>query len=394
MPETLSPPPAPAGPPLAHAVVALPPEIFATLQRAVGALFRISRLPAFQALADAEGGPTARHVAGNFGVMMGYDFHLTPAGPRLIEINTNAGGALINARHSARMIAPDIARCLCRDWLPLERLEERIVEMFRAEQQAAAPGRPLRRMAIVDVDPPSQFLSLEFELYRELLERSGIACEIVDTAQLRRATSGGVTSTAHPDLPFDLVYLRDTDFLLEAERSRVLRVAWLAGEVTVTPSPREHHLLADKRRLIVFSDSKKLCELGASEADVALLDDVVPDTVSLEQLGLEAAWRERRDWVFKPAAAFGSRAVYRGDKISRRKLDEIARLGGFVAQRTVAPGEIEVGTPEGPIRMKSDARAYTYRDEILLMGARAYQGQVTTMRTPGGGFSAICVRAE
>jgi hypothetical protein len=28
---------------------------------------------------------------------MGYDFHLAPDGPRLIEINTNAGGAFLNA---------------------------------------------------------------------------------------------------------------------------------------------------------------------------------------------------------------------------------------------------------------------------------------------------------
>ena len=95
--------------------------------------------------------------------------------------------------------------------------------------------------------------------------------------------------------------------------------------------------------------------------------------------------------MFKPAAAFASRAVYRGDKISRRKLEEIARLGGFVAQRRVEPGEVEVATGEGPRRMKFDVRAYAYRDEVLLLGARAYEGQVTNLRTPGGGFSAICV---
>ena len=41
--------------------------------------------------------------------------------------------------------------------------------------------------------------------------------------------------------------------------------------------------------------------------------------------------------------------------------------------------------------MKFDVRAYAYRDEIFLLGARAYEGQVTNMRSPGGGFSAICV---
>jgi D-alanine-D-alanine ligase-like ATP-grasp enzyme len=31
------------------------------------------------------------------GVFMGYDFHLSAGGPQLIEINTNAGGGLLNA---------------------------------------------------------------------------------------------------------------------------------------------------------------------------------------------------------------------------------------------------------------------------------------------------------
>jgi len=86
--------------------------------------------------------------------------------------------------------------------------------------------------------------------------------------------------------------------------------------------------------------------------------------------------------------------VYRGDKISRRKLEEIAAAGGFVAQRRVEPGRIEVQTDEGPRRMKFDVRAYAYRDEVLLLGARVYEGQVTNLRTPGGGFSAICVVRE
>jgi hypothetical protein len=50
-----------------------------------------------------------------------------------------------------------------------------------------------------------------------------------------------------------------------------------------------------------------------------------------------------------------------------------------------------VQTDAGPREMKFDVRAYAYRDEVLLLGARAYEGQVTNLRTPGGGFSAICV---
>ena len=41
--------------------------------------------------------------------------------------------------------------------------------------------------------------------------------------------------------------------------------------------------------------------------------------------------------------------------------------------------------------MKFDVRAYAYREQVLLLGARVYEGQVTNLRSPGGGFSAICV---
>jgi hypothetical protein len=98
--------------------------------------------------------------------------------------------------------------------------------------------------------------------------------------------------------------------------------------------------------------------------------------------------------VFKPCAAYGSKAVYRGDKISRRKLEEIANEPGYLAQRRVEPGEVRVETLDGPNVMKFDVRAYAYRDEVLLLGARVYQGQVTNLRSPGGGFSAICVSRE
>ena len=66
-------------------------------------------------------------------------------------------------------------------------------------------------------------------------------------------------------------------------------------------------------------------------------------------------------------------------------------MPGYLVQRHVPPGEVQVETSEGPCTMKFDVRAYAYRDEILLLGARVYQGQVTNLRSPGGGFSAICV---
>jgi len=361
-------------------VIALDATQFAAIRRTVEIADRVAHSPAWAAEVDAGADALARFEPGNRGVFMGYDFHLTAAGPRLIEINTNAGGALLNGLHTASLCAPEELACLCADLMPLETMQERLLETFRSELRAVrGPDARLRRVALADDRPRDQFLHPEFELFVELFAGAGIEAEIADTAALGRAAG------------FDLVYLRDTDFMLAAPRSRALREAYLAREVVVTPAPREHHLLANKRRLALLSSRDALARLGVPAAEAEHLAAIVPETRLLADLGAERAWAERHDWVFKPCAAYGSKAVYRGDKLTRRKLEEISREPGYLAQRRVDPGEVRVDTLEGPRAMKFDVRAYAYRGEVLLLGARVYQGQVTNLRSPGGGFSAICV---
>jgi hypothetical protein len=370
-------------------VIALDPDQFEAVRRTVALLDRLAHRPAYQAEIDAGASELARFEPGNHGVFMGYDFHLTADGPRLIEINTNAGGALVGALHTAAVCEPARLACLCDGLLPVEDVQARILRSFQREFAALrGEAAPLRRLAIVDERPREQFLYPEFELFVKLFESAGIEARIWDTAALEAAPGGGLRAG---DSPIDLVYLRDTDFMLEAPRSALLRAAYLARATVVTPAPREHHLLANKARLALFSSRESLERLGVAPDDADFLARTVPETHRLDELGLERAWRERRDWVFKPCASFGSRAVYRGDKISRRKLEQIAREPGFLAQRRVEPGRIAVETLEGPQRMRFDVRAYAYRDEILLLGARIYRGQVTNLRSPGGGFSAICI---
>lgn len=381
-------------PPLPFAgrtVISLDPGHYARIQRTVAAAFRLAHESAWQAHVDAGAPPHLRFVPGNFGVFMGYDFHVTQEGPRLIEINTNAGGALVNGLHTAALCDPVKLACFCTDLLPVETIEERLVGQFIAEFEAVrgAGARP-RRIVIADEKPHEQFLRTEFEMMAALFERHGIAARIGDTGDLALGEGGGLALAGEP---VDLVYLRDTDFTLETPRTAALRTAYLAGTVVVTPAPREYHLLGDKRRLVLLSSPATLEALGASADERALLGDVVPETRLLADLAPDAVWAERQRWVFKPATAFGSRAVYRGDKISRKRFDEILAVPGYLAQRHVAPGAVQVETSEGPKAMKFDVRAYAHRDEVLLLGARVYQGQVTNLRSPGGGFSAICVAA-
>lgn len=373
-------------------IIGLGADHFAAIQRTVRLLFGLARAPSYQAALAASADAVTAHTPGNFGVFMGYDFHVTSSGPRLIEVNTNAGGALLNGLHTAALCDPAKLACVCSDLLSVGDLERDLVDTFRAEYAAARAGQrdggTLARIAIVDDAPARQFLAPEFALFRALFANAGIEARVADTRELAPRAGGGL---ALGDWPVQLVYLRDTDFALASDRTRALRAAYLADEVVVTPSPREHFLLADKRRLALFSSPETLAAFGVGADDARFLAEVVPETRLLAELDPERAWAERASWVFKPAAAFGSRAVYRGDKISRKKFAEIAAESGYVAQRHAPPGLVHVETTDGPREMKFDVRAYAYRDRVLLLGARVYEGQVTNLRSPGGGFSAICV---
>jgi hypothetical protein len=102
----------------------------------------------------------------------------------------------------------------------------------------------------------------------------------------------------------------------------------------------------------------------------------------------DALWAERRKLFFKPAAGYGSKAAYRGDKLTRRVWQEILR-GDYVAQALVAPSERRLEVDSAETDLKLDIRAYVYDGAIQLLAARLYEGQTTNFRTPGGGFAPV-----
>ena len=80
-----------------HAPVFLPKADRDAMQAIVRAIEAAALLPAYQDAVLGWAPPIARIDHGPIGAFMGYDFHLTPEGPKLIEVNTNAGGAYLNA---------------------------------------------------------------------------------------------------------------------------------------------------------------------------------------------------------------------------------------------------------------------------------------------------------
>jgi hypothetical protein len=364
---------------------------FATLARGVGALYRASALPGYRETVLRYAPPVALHDHGPTGAFMGYDFHLPSTGPRLIEINTNAGGAFLHAAaaraHSAcceRMHgALDVP-------VDLQRVDAAFIEMFRAEWHAQRGDAPLRTAVIVDDDPTAQFLAPEFELARRFFLAHGIEAVVADPRELRWHEGRQWHGSLPAGMAVDLVYNRLTDFDLSQSEHAALREAYVSGAAVVTPSPHAHALHADKRNLIALSDSDRLAQWGANDSDRALLAQVVPRTQAVTPDNADALWSGRRRLFFKPAGGYGSKAAYRGDKLTRRVWSEIIE-GGFVAQELVTPSERLVDVGGLPTRLKLDVRAYAYAGRILLLAARTYAGQTTNFRTPGGGFSPVIV---
>lgn len=361
------------------------------LARTVAAIERVVALPAYQAVALAQAPAITRHDFGPAGVFMGYDFHMSAAGPRLIEINTNAGGALLNAALArAHRACCDSMSGLFDATTDLAGLDETFVAMFRSEWQAQRGHAPLRTALIVDDEPATQYLAPEFGLARQLLRRHGIAAEVADPRDLQWR-DGALWHPALPaGQPVDLVYNRLTDFDLSAPEHTALRAAYEAGAVVLTPHPRAHALFADKRNLVTLGDDAQLAAWGVSAEDRRLLRAAIPVTSLVTPQNADALWARRRQLFFKPATGFGSRAAYRGDKLTRRVWNDIL-AGDYVAQDLVPPSERLVDVDGEPRALKLDLRAYTWRGNLQLLAARTWSGQTTNFRTPGGGFSPVVV---
>lgn len=354
------------------------------MRRVIQAIEAVTALSAYRAQVLARSPEIARHTPGAHGVFYGYDFHVAEEAFGLIEVNTNAGGAMLNA------VLGRAHRACC---LPLERLgptaagaeafERAMVDMFHAEWRLAGRDHALRTIAIVDEAPREQYLYPEFLLFQRLFERHGLQALIADPGELAHRDDGLYLG----DTRIDLVYNRLTDFYLEAPASAAIRQAYLADRVVLTPHPQAHALFADKRNLVILSDATQLAALGVPHALQQDLLAGVPRTVEVTPGNAEALWADRKSLFFKPFAGFGSRAAYRGDKITQRVWQEILR-GGYVAQALVAPGEraMEAGADKP---LKFDLRAYVYDGLVQWTAARVYQGQTTNFRTPGGGFAPV-----
>lgn len=305
------------------------------------------------------------------GVFMGYDFHMTEDGPKLIEINSNAGGAFIvnmieeSTQTSTRAFAAKVR------------------DMFQAEWKNSGRDEDLKAVAIIDENPGEQYHYPDMCLAKSLLESQGIKVVISDPKNFH-ITDGKLF---HGDLPIDLIYNRLTDFDLSEPDNQIIRRAYEDRLVVVTPAPHHHALFADKRNLITLTDANLLNSFEVPAVHMSHLS-LIPKTRAVTPDLADELWAARRSLFFKPEAGFGSRGAFRGSKLTKKVWAEILK-GGYIAQAQIRPPNRAVTVAGEKKSLKFDVRVYTYDGNPLLFAARVYQGQTTNLRTAGGGLAAV-----
>jgi len=345
-------------------------EFIAAHERLVGA-----GLPALSAI---EGNLPLQAV--EHGIFNSYDFHISDSGPQLIEINTNAAGALLGLHAERQMLQ-------CCDGVPgylaypgFAFDEAQIVRMFRREAALRFPDRQLERVAIVDTNPTEQFFYPEFVLAQQLLKSHGIDCIIISPEQLTIRNNVAYAN----ELPLDFIYNRLTDFSLTEPASATLRQIYERGLATVSPNPAVYARYANKANLAAFwSEASK----DFPAKDLAIVRAHLPETVCVTKANAATLWSQRKEWFFKPLEGYGGKGVYRGEKLTTRVWQHIVN-SRYIAQRYIAPRTRQVTDATS---LKYDVRVYTYAGEILGLMARYYQGQATNFRTEHGGLAGVLV---
>ncbi len=206
--------------------------------RIVRAIEAAARLPGYREGVLSWAPEIARRDFGPRGVFMGYDFHLAADGPKLIEVNTNAGGAFLNAllAKAQRACCTEVEAALKRS--EADDFDAAVLSMFQREWMLQRGTGMPRRIAVVDDHPEQQYLYPEFVLAQRFFMKHDIQTVIADAGMLHYGRGQLLVGNE----PIDLVYNRLVDFSLERPEHEALRAAYLDGAVVVTPNPRVHAL--------------------------------------------------------------------------------------------------------------------------------------------------------
>ena len=319
------------------------------------------------------------------GIFMGYDFHLQNNNenknitPKLIEINTNAGGAFLNLCLLNAIYKNDKNNVA-------DKLANEFVAMFKNEFAIFSNNQKnLQTIAIVDENPSEQFLYPEFEICQKILAKNNIQTIISSPENFSIQNNNLYYNNS---IKIDFVYNRLTDFYLRSNaKNNALLTAYQNDFAAISPNPKIYDLYANKNNLINLSNADFLDNLNIDNQSKNILLKHIPKILKVKNNDTEYLWKQRKNLFFKTAEGYGSKAVYRGDKLTKKVFAEIIESDAYLAQEIIPPSEHLLKNINAV--MKADFRCYCYNGKIQLVAARLYQGQTTNFRTENGGFM-IC----
>jgi hypothetical protein len=354
-------------------VVEAPRTVLDQAQEIISVLFGMTHQQNYLDYYEAQLKTLGLRNPGNYGIMMSYDFHVDKDGIlKLIEVNTNAAFLILGYElYQLRKLSPT---CSSFNLANLKSCLLNEIRLFIAHHKLQKRPTPLT-VAVIDEKPEQQRLYIEFLAARELFKSFGFVSEILDSQDPKIGD-------------FSMAYNRDTDFFLSTARSENLKARYDSGEICLSPNPYEYFLLADKERMIEWGQPEWQKTLGLNQYQLSILQKHVPLCLDFAKNPLEEIWSLRKKLFFKPKRAFGSKQTYKGSSISRKAFEGFVPED-FMAQEYIPASELRFTTPEGPQDFKYDLRCYAYMGELQLIMARLYQGQVTNLKTPYGGFACV-----
>lgn len=357
--------------------VYLPRQDLTSMIRLMRTLHRLAHLSSYQNWIKDELPFVAHFNPNHESVMMGYDFHLTDQGPKLIEVNTNAGGGLL----AYQTHYPDFPSG---PFNTKNRHQNSLLNSFVKEMQMFSNNKLTKPnyVVILDEEPEKQFLLSEMLLLLSLFRYWGIKGAVAGPEALNMSEKG----VFHQGERVDLIYNRHCDFYLEKEELSGLKEAYLNRTVCLTPNPHTYGLFADKRRMPLWKNQDALKSMGLTQQEREHLDQTIPSCQLFLHQNPEQLWKDRKQLVFKPVTSHGSRGVLLGTRITRSRFANLDPETTLI--QSYAPPSM-TDCKKMNKKMKTDFRLFVYQNRVLGVAARIYRGQVTNFQQPGNGYAPV-----
>ncbi|MDX8384842.1 MAG: circularly permuted type 2 ATP-grasp protein [Ghiorsea sp.] len=349
------------------APVTISNDDFQTMLRFARLTYQLKHKPSYAQKISAKMPETAHFEATYPSVLMGFDFHLTDHGPKLIEINNNAAGLLSWKTHA---------------WLEQPQLND-FIHDFNTRINTMFPAS-WKNIAILDSDVEAQFFYPEMQAYAELLSHHQRTVFLLSPEDLTLKEDGYLYAK---DQKIDGIYNRHTDFYLDSSEMQHIRQAYLSEHVGLTPHPRSYALIGDKGRMVDWWQDDFFDDILSTEEQDLMLN-VVPEIKSLASSDREQVWLNRKKYVFKPVASHGGKGVLIGKSVRQKRFQEMMENPENIVVQAFVPAPTLQRDDE---TFKYDLRLYMCGEELIGLAARLFQGSVTNFRHPMSGFYPVKV---